>query len=207
MIRQNFLFLILIFLVQLVACGEDHHSAEDLVESGEFNAADIKDTCMCSELITKDELMVKEEEPFTGVCIENYPESDKKYIEKNILKGQLHGKVSYFDKNGNVLYEEFFEAGGSLRSSKNENQICNCSELVGTKNSQDPTLPQRYNLDNIAFTGTCKEYYPESDQVYMEAQYKNGLKEGYTTFYGKDGSTLYMEKYESGYLIKTVHEQ
>ena len=60
-------------------------------------------------------------------------------------------------------------------------------------------------MDDIPFTGTCQSYYPDAEQVYMEAIYENGFLEGRSTFYDQDGKMLYTEVYKQGYLEKTIH--
>lgn len=195
--------LTLITFTIFTACDNTNNS--NLIEKGDMLSSGIVDTCECSELI-QDSLgtYFKNDSLFTGICISYYPNSSSKYVEKNLLKGLLHGSVFYYDKNGEVLIEEIYENGHSKRSGKAEVLNCSCNELTLMKAS-NPDLPARYSLDDIPYTGKCESFYPESEYIYMEANYWEGFLNGYTTFYNKDGSKLYMEVYKNGVLEKTIY--
>ena len=196
-------FLIL-YTFLVYSCNETE--SNNLVEDGDVMEVTFSDTCNCVELLkdTIDNIYKKDNKAFTGICIAYYPNSDSKYVEKNILAGQLHGTVVYYGKDGEVLIEEVYENGDAKKTSETELVNCNCDELEQME-SHDSNLPTRFSLDDMPFTGTCKSFYPESEQVYMEASYQQGLLEGYTTFYNHDGSILYMEVYALGSLKKTVY--
>ena len=144
------------------------------------------------------------EKLYTGICIEYYPGTESKYIEKSILSGYLHGKSSFYDKSGNLLVEEIYENGKKKRSGEVMPLTCDCSELIKTTDIS-PDGITRYMLDDIPYTGTCEKFYPDSSNIYMEVNYKNGLLEGRSTYYNKDGSKMYTEKYEKGVLITTYY--
>lgn len=185
----------------LFSCSDGQR--EDIVEPGEVLSTDLPDTCSCDEL-TQDSLgfYYSSDGLYSGVCISNYPNTDLRYIEKNILEGKLHGKVTYYDKAGKVLMEEIYESGKSKRSG--DNLECQCSELIEMKQA-DVRLPSRYSLDDIPFSGKCKTYFGDSVTVAMEASYENGYLHGYTTYYGKSGEKLYMEKYYQGVLETLIN--
>jgi antitoxin component YwqK of YwqJK toxin-antitoxin module len=163
------------------------------------------DTCFCN-VLDKDTtgLYLLKAKKYTGMCIENYPETAAKYIEKSLLEGQLHGKIKYFDKLGNVLIEEIYESGKKIRSGEVDIIECDCSEL-DPKLSSTQGVPNRYYLDGIPYTGTCHKSYPDVSQKYMEVSYEQGVHHGRTTYFNKDGSIMYTEKYEKGELISTYH--
>jgi len=118
------------------------------------------------------------------------------------MNGRLHGKVSYFDREGNILIEEMYENGKQKRMGGTDESIsCKCDELTISKMNGYSV----YKLDNVPFTGTCQKHYENSAQVYMECNYKNGLLHGYTQYFNKDGSSIILEKYEHGELITTIH--
>lgn len=193
-----YLSLLLLFVI---SCSEEKKKL-DLVEQGSTLSAQSKDTCLCNELEIDSltQTFLKNNEPFTGVCIHNYPHTAQKYMIKNILEGKLHGKTSYFDQQGELLVEEVYENGTKKRSGANAPIDCECSEL---KHNNTTNL---WYLDNIPFTGRCFEKYPDSDKTYLEVPYVNGMKEGFTVFYDRFGATMYMEKYEKGNLVKTIYE-
>lgn len=192
-----------LFLVVLVSCSGRRN--KEIVDDGNILSVSEQDTCECDNLKTDSlGIFLKDDLPYTGVCYSNYPDMDVKYIEKELLEGKLHGKVVYYSKNGEVILEEVYEYGAQKRAGDFDALECECTELKLTNNEQ--TGITRYYLDDIPFTGKCTKYYPESEQVYIEANYKNGYLNGHTIYYAKDGSTLYFEVYESGVLVNTVYE-
>jgi len=200
------LFLLsLFFLSVIIGCGGKSKKDLDLIEEGQIFASEILDTCLCDEL-AKDSsnIFYQNDSLFTGICVYNYPNSTEKYMVKSMLLGKLHGNVTYFDKQGAVLLVETYENGEKKRTGDGAPLVCDCSELK-VKNDHGTSIHRAY-LDEIPFEGKCKKKYPDSDQIYMEVSYKNGLHDGYTIFYDKEGNTMYMEKYENGELLKVLHD-
>ena len=202
---MKFLTLSLIFLTLLFACGGDSDKTESTTETGKVMESDFLDTCQCIALV-EDSLgnHTKDGETYTGICLDYYPESQDKYIEKNLLNGKIHGKVTYYDRNGEILIEEIYEEGNKVRSGEVDVLTCNCSELK-QEETHIPQVPFRYLLDDIPYTGNCIEYYHESDQVYLNSSYKDGVLHGHTVYYKQDGSTLMIENYEKGILMSVVN--
>lgn len=196
-------YLLPVFLLLLISCGDG--SSEKSTPEGSSNMSEqtLADTCDCSTLqIDSLGNHLRNGQPFTGTCVSYYDGSETKYLEKNILNGLLHGKVEYFDKSGESLLQEFYEDGVQKRSGNQENGLtCDCSELQ-IQTVQNISV---YKLDDVPFTGKCEKHYENSSQLYMESSYKNGLLDGYTVYYNKDGSTILMEKYERGELTSSVH--
>ncbi len=188
-------------LFVLVSCGGE--KGQTSTTSGNMMVANIQDTCSCDELTADTTgLFSKKGKVFTGVCFNNYPNSEARYLEKNLLEGQLHGKVTYFSKEGDVLMEEIYEYGSSKRSSTSGDLNCDCSELKIAGTIQDIS---KYTLDDIAFTGVCSKHYPDGGKVYMSSTYKDGLLDGSTTYYDRNGETLYVEIYETGIHVNTIY--
>ena len=104
-----------IFLFFLILVGCDSDSAKTPPSnsgSGSVMQSALMDTCFCQDLdIYTNGIHLLKDKSYTGMCIENYPSTATKYIEKSLLEGRLHGKVKYFDKLGNVLIDEVFENG------------------------------------------------------------------------------------------------
>ena len=190
--------------VLLLSCGGGD-SEKNLIEAGTMMSSAPVDTCLCDDL-SEDSLgnYFKDERPYNGVCVYNYPQSNQKYMVKGIMNGKLHGKVIYYDNQGNVLVEEVYENGQKKRTGDGAPMTCDCAELEIKKMPGESI--QRSFLEDIPFSGTCTKKFPESEQVYIESNYKNGLQEGYTSYYDKMGNTLYMEKYEHGELLKIIHQ-
>lgn len=189
----------------IISCGSNESNDGESTDSGSVMKSENLDTCKCQELLV-DSLGIHklEQDIYTGVCLEFYPNSEDKYIEKNLLNGKMHGKVTYFDRSGEVLIEEIYEKGNKKRSGEVDVLTCDCSELV-KQESNMVNVPNRFFLDDIPYTGSCEKWYPDSSQIYMEASYKDGLLDGHTIYYNRDGSTMIIEKYEVGALVSTVH--
>lgn len=200
---KSFLFIIL-GLVLFVQCNNSKADT-DLIQEGIMMNSPAQDTCSCEDLIL-DSLGVfkKSDSLFTGVCILNYPNTDLNYVVKGILNGTLHGTVTYYDKAGNVLVEEIYEEGRKKRTGDGAPLVCDCAELE-LVSSPGETIKRSF-LDDIPFSGKCQKKYMDTEQIYMEVQYKSGLLDGFTIFYDKFGDTMYMEKYENGELIKIIYE-
>jgi len=199
-------FLLTTITILFSACSDEGSKNDsEVAHDGTVMQSSELDTCECNALdVDSLGVMYLKENLYTGICIQNYPETDSKYIEKSILDGKLHGKIIYYDKMGEVLIEELYENGEKKRSGDLENLTCDCKELE-RKEATIPNMPTTYYLDNIPFTGTCTDLYPGSTQTYMEVMYKNGLVEGRSSYYNRDGSLMYTEKYEQGKLVSTLH--
>lgn len=201
---NKFLSSILIGLF-VISCASEEN--EIITDTGSVMKTDELDSCLCNELtIDTNGIHSRNNEVYTGICFENYPESDKKYIEKSLLKGLKHGKTVYYDQQGNILFEEIYKDGNKQRSGELEVIECDCSELELVE-SNLPAVSDRYFLDEIPFTGSCSKYFPETNQIYMDVEYTNGELNGATTYYNKDGSVLYIEKYKMGDLVRTVYQK
>lgn len=198
-------YLILLVPV-LFGCNNENTSAEH-VDDGNLMSVNKMDTCSCDELQADEHGMeLLNGNPFTGICYSNYPQTDIKYIEKSLLEGKLHGKVTYFTKTGEVLIEEIYESGKQKRSGSSDALECSCSELE--VHSTPGVSIVKYTLDDIPYTGKCYGYYSDADtgQIYLESYYRDGFLDGNTIYYDRDGSTLYFEEYKSGELIRVVYE-
>ncbi len=196
-----------LFIFTLFSCSEGNSGDKKNITNneGSLKQGEFSDTCFCQDLdIDSNGTHYLKDALYTGICIENYPGTESKYMEKSILSGLLHGKSSFYDKNGKLLVEEIYDKGKKKRSGDVMPLTCDCSELI-KNNSLSADGKTRYVLDDIPYTGTCQKFYPDSSNIYMEVNYKNGLLDGRTTYYKKDGSKMYTEKYEMGELITTYH--
>lgn len=182
----------------------DSAPKKNLVEEGEMSEINTSDTCACDELKDSATVYYKDKTPYTGVCVYNYPNTENPYMVKGVMNGKLHGKVTYYDQSGEVIMEELYEGGRKKRNGNSAPITCECSEL-DIQPIPGSTVKRAF-LDEIPFTGTCIKHYPESDQKYMDASYKNGVLDGFTTYFDKTGVPLYMEKYERGELLKVIHD-
>jgi hypothetical protein len=178
------------------------YSSGDL---GKMKESEVLDTCQCSNLdVDTTDVHFLNEKIYTGICLEYYPESKDRYIEKNLLNGKIHGKVTYFNREGEILIEEVYDDGKKKRSGDVEVLTCACSELM-KEATNIPQVPFRYLLDDIPYTGSCEEYYPDMNQLYMRINYRDGILQGYSSYFNKDGSTLLIQKYENGELISAIN--
>lgn len=194
------IFASLLLFGGLVACSDPD---EPLTSEGTMLSSNAQDTCGC-ELLVEDEkgVLKKDKNPYTGVCFSNYPGSEDPYIFKNILEGKLHGPVTYYSREGEIYMEETYEYGTRKRSGASGDNKCNCSEL---KIAGQHEGISKFTLDDIPFTGTCTEMYPDSSGIYLESNYKEGLLSGKVTYYDRNSKVLYYEVYEQGYLVNTIY--
>ncbi len=187
----------------LISCQSDQ-SNENQVELGESKSAEVVASCQCDELVKSDkDVYLLNGDPYTGNCIILYQNSDKKYIEKQYLEGKMNGEVIYYDQAGNVIYRENYVQGEYKKDLATENIHCNCKVLTKETVNNQTKLYYKGQL----FTGTCSDQYLNSDQDYIKSSYKNGLLDGYKTYYTKDGTILYQEKYQSNTLVTTIYPE
>lgn len=191
-------FLNLCIIILIASCNSKPDTTT--IELGENKEVDMSTLCNCDSLQTNSsgELVLKSE-AYTGRCYSNFPNSEQKYIEKEILKGEYHGKVTYFDKSGKLLYSETYNKGTSLGDIENQPD-CNCMDIE----MKDENGIKKHYLKSTLYTGKCTDNFPNSDQRYLEANYKDGLLHGYTIYYKKDGKVLMMHNYEEGKIIKEI---
>lgn len=190
-------FLVLpILSVLLFSCGEKVELSES-TDNGTINAADQELSCFCDELSSNsDDLKLYNDTLFTGVCTSNYPDTEDKYVEKHYLAGQLHGKVKYYDKEGEIIAEEEYAQGVNTISATESFVPCNCSELRLEKGQNG--MPNKKYKGTTLYSGICYQYYPDTEDVYMELSYQDGILHGYCKYYDKEGNQLYMEEYNKG---------
>ena len=198
--RVLVLFAIALFLI---GCGENVELSES-TDNGTINTVDLESECLCEELVfNEDSLAEFEGEPFTGMCYSNYPNSETRYMEKHFLTGVLHGKVFIYDKEGNVIAEEEYTNGENTLSATESFVPCKCSELRVEEGVNG--APNKKYKNTLPFTGICHEYFPGTEDVYMEISYQNGILHGYCKYYDVEGNQLYMEEYNKGVLEAVIN--
>lgn len=193
--------LYLIFLTFLsIGCNSvENESTESL---GENRQVESVETCLCDDLKTDVKgLLMKDGHLYTGECVINYKQTDQTYIEKQILNGELNGKIIYYAIDGKVLFEEKYEKGKHQLNLDVENITCNCADLK--KESRNNQIVYLY--EGQLFRGQCYYNFPGIDQPYIKITYADGLRSGFTWYYNKVGDVLYTEKYEANELVKVIH--
>jgi len=200
---MKYLFFIALTFSFFTACNSSHKE-DTVIEMGNNKESESIALCNCDDLIENEnkELSLNGQ-VYTGNCFLDYPQSDQKYLEKQILNGKVHGKIIYFDKQGNVLFEETYNKGNLLGDLDNTS-ACSCADLIIKET--DDGVNKNY-LNDILYTGGCEDYFPNTDQLYLESNYKNGLLDGFTIYYQKDGSVLMMQEYKDGVLIEDIIPQ
>jgi len=192
------IFFSLVTLLTISACNSNSNSIE--VELGENKEIDMSALCNCDSLtLSSENLLILNLKTYTGKCFSNYPNTDQKYIEKEILKGEYHGKITYFNKQGKLLYSETYSKGESLGDLDNQPD-CNCMDIV----MKDENGIKKHYFKNSLYTGKCTDNFPNSNQAYLESNYKDGLLHGYTIYYMKNGKVSIMHNYENGKIIKEI---
>ena len=192
----------LFLLLPLISCESSEDNVS--VEMGDNKKFKNLPECNCDSLLIDDRNKLNlSESLFTGTCFLNYPGENQKYIEKQILDGNIHGKITYFDKAGEILIEEIYNNGVLLTDAENKSR-CNCTELTMKEGKNN--LKKNY-LNESLFTGTCEDFFPNSDQLYLESNYKNGQLDGFTVYYQKDGSVLMMQEFKDGVMLEGIVPQ
>jgi len=200
---MKFLFITISVFSLLIGCNT-LHKEETVIEMGNNKESESIELCNCDDLSENDKKeLTLNGQVYTGNCFLDYPQSDQKYIEKQILNGKVHGKITYFDKQGNVLFEETYNNGNLLGDLENKS-TCSCAEL--TIKETDDGVVKNY-LNDILYTGGCEDYFPNTNQLYLESNYKDGLLNGFTIYYQKDGSVLMMQEYKDGVLMEDIIPQ
>lgn len=198
------LITVLILSLVFLGCTENVQLSESK-EEGTFNTSDDLIQCNCDSLAYDlDSNFVYKDKPFTGICYSYYPNTKDRYMEKNFLEGQLHGKVKYFDKEGSILVEEEYVNGVNTKAATEGYSACDCSELE-LKPAPGIDSKIRYR-NNHPFTGVCYEYYPNSDVLYLKQNIRDGVPHGFTEYFDKEGQILFTEEYDYGNLKRVVKD-
>jgi antitoxin component YwqK of YwqJK toxin-antitoxin module len=175
-----------------------NNKKDTVVEMGSNKELKMIQSCNCDSLTkNKDGLFILNNKLYTGTCELYYPNSNEKYMTKQLLDGQVNGSIFYYDKNGNIILEEEY-VKGKKTGNKDELLMVNCKELIVKENDEGEKI---YYLNDRPFSGTCEDYYPQSNQTYIISNYKDGKLNGYTTYFNKDGTTLIMNKYEDNQVV------
>jgi hypothetical protein len=96
------------------------------------------DTCSCS-LLKLDEtynhfFYSERTQPFTGVCIDNYPNNNPK-MERSYVKGKVHGVLKEWHLNGSIKDEKRFDMnlqhGESMSWDESGNLIYHANYIRG----------------------------------------------------------------------------
>lgn len=191
--KKIFVALSLFFFI---ACQQ--HKKETVIEMGSNKAVEFTQSCQCDSLVKdKNDVLTLNGKIYTGTCDLYYPNSTDKYLTQQILEGVVNGSIFYYDRDGNVILEEEYVKGKKI-GEKDEILSVNCKELLAKPNVEGEKI---YYYNEKPFTGMCQDFYPESDQVYLVSNYKNGKLNGYTTYFNKDGSVLIMNKYEDNQVV------
>ena len=193
----------LIIPFYLFGCGEEIELSE-ATDTGTINTIDIKEECNCGDLLLNaDSLVTFNDSLFTGMCYSNYPGTESRYVEKHYLTGALHGKIFYYDKEGNVIAEEEYAHGVNTLSATESFVPCLCSELRTEEGVNG--APNKKYKNTLPFTGICHEYFPGTETIYMEISYQNGILHGFCKYYDIEGNQLYMEEYNKGELEAVIN--
>lgn len=133
---------------------------------------------------------------FTGIGIEYYPEEaiDKQiYLAVNYKNGVIQ-KTANFDKKGKrILVQEYYRG-----KPKSLHSNCLCSELSDTTYKKW-NLKLRYDFP---FTGECIAYHYKSTQPSRKETYENGLLNGFSYTYNKNGVILGRTKYKNNVVLE-----
>lgn len=192
----------LIVVVAFVACNSDQKPDTKAINkkllSGDFEMYEHLSLRHCDSLTT-DSLMTYfyEDSLYTGQCYLNYPNSTAVYEIKQIFKGQLHGNRIILSPKGDTLNQNIYKFGELARRSVGKNEICHCDSLNEVVN---PDGQKEMHYFEAPYNGVCQRYFPEPDtnKIYLEIPYKNGLIHGEMIFYNRQGIAVLTENYVEG---------
>lgn len=188
---------ILIGIVFLQSCGDDEGYVDVEVQREAkkkgVQASDLI-SCNCNELVTNEEgIRTLNGDLYSGICYSNYPNIDQKYEEQFYLKGEIQWH-KFYSKTGDLLTQSNYKDG--VR--EDVSTSCDCNDLVDTE--RDGVTYAM--LNNKRFTGDCKSYYPTVNQIYIEEEFKGGLRHGKSIMYSKNGDVLTLTHYLNGTRIE-----
>lgn len=162
-----------------------------------INLGDVSDTVNNKLITAQDGIFLKDSMPFSGVGIEYYPKAsgvDQIYLAVNYKNGIIQ-QTANFDKNGKrILRQEYYKG-----EPKSLNPNCTCSELTDTI-YKSKKMKLRYDFP---FTGECTKYYPNSNDPYERHNYENGLLNGRSFTYRKNGTIIVSNKFRNNIIIET----
>jgi antitoxin component YwqK of YwqJK toxin-antitoxin module len=203
--------IILISIISLSSCEppkvenkkeESKVNAEDEVfkidwEVEGINLGDVSDTVDNKLINVQDGIFLKDSIPFSGVGIEYYPIAsgvNQIYLAVNYKNGIIQ-QTANFDKNGKRILRQDYYKG----QPKSLNPNCTCSELTDTI-YKSKKMKLRYDFP---FTGECTKYYPSTSDPYEKHSYENGLLNGRSFTYRKNGTIIVSSKFRNNILIES----
>ena len=142
-------------------------------------------------------VFLKDSIPFSGVGIEYYPKAsgvDQIYLAVNYKDGIIQ-QTANFDKNGKRILLQGYYKG----KPKSLNPNCTCNELTDTL-YKSKKMKLRYDFP---FTGECTKYYPNTNDPYEKQNYENGLLNGRSFTYRKNGTIIVSNKFRNNILLET----
>jgi len=197
---------IILVLLTFVACQSeqkpDTKAINNRILSGDFEMYEHLSVYHCDSLrIDSLNTYYKGDSLYTGVCFLNYPKSEKKSEIRQIFKGQLHGNRIELTKQGDTITQSIYNFGKLKSRRTGEVEICHCDSLQEVANTDGEKL---MHYKEAPFNGICKRFFPEPDtnQVYLEMPYKNGLVHGDMIIYDRRGNEILTEVYVDGEKVK-----
>lgn len=185
-----------------VACDLDQKPNTQVINnrilSGDFDAYDQLESCRCDSLkIDSLNTYFKDDSLYTGVCFLTHVNSDKKSELRQLFKGKLHGNRIEFSEKGDTISQSIYSFGKLKNRITDELINCHCDSLLETVNDEQES--QMY-YQEIPFTGSCHRFFPipDTNKVYLEIQYLNGVIHGDMIFYDRKGNQILTEVYEKG---------
>jgi antitoxin component YwqK of YwqJK toxin-antitoxin module len=197
---------IILVLIAATACESDQKPDTQTINkhilSGDFEMYEHLSSCNCDSLtIDSTDTYYKNDSLYTGVCYTIFPESEKKAEIRQLFKGQLHGNRINLSKQGDTLVQSIYNLGELKSRTTSEIQICHCDSLNEINTEETEKL--KYYRE-APFTGICNRYFPLPDTniVYLEIPYKNGLVDGEMIIYDRRGKEILTEVYDEGEKVR-----
>lgn len=193
---------ILLIILAFVACQSekktDTQAINKRILSGDFDMYEQLSICHCDSLVIDSlDTYYKNDSLYTGVCFLTYADSEKKSEIRQIFKGELHGNRIDLSLKGDTLIQSIYNLGKLISRKTSEIEVCHCDSLQEVIKADEMKL--MYYLD-APFNGICHRYFslPDTNKVYLEVPYKNGLVHGDMIIYNRKGEEVLKEVYEDG---------
>lgn len=195
----------LFIAVVLISCKENQNedSKKEKQELGEIKKTEDIPRCDCKDLILDSTSNINSlnGEPYTGICLTNYPDDSSKVMEEiQYLDGKIHGYYRIYSKEKVILTEDQYVEGIKQRLDKNFN--CDCDELKIEELGNDKI--RTYLLNGQKFTGVCEKYTKDGKTKILDMQFKDGLRHGNSLYYDQYGDPITSDVYAEGKFVKTV---
>jgi len=140
---------------------------------------------------------INSETPFTGRLVKKYEDGQKEF-EWNYTNGELDGRLTYWDKEGNVTKTEGYKDGQKIYEGNWKNGKEDGFYTEWYENGQKML---EGNFKNGKLEGLGTQWY-ENGQKDYEGNFIDGKEEGLWTWWDEEGNVTETEIFKDGGLVE-----